>query len=113
MQREVAGELEELFRACHEVGLTVHLDQHPDLVACVDVALHGPLSCLIAGALGGLGLTTGAEDLDRPFGVAPGFGERLPASQHSGAGAIAQRLDIACGDLRHLVSSSWSGVKTV
>ena len=74
MQREVARELDELLVAGDEVGLAVDLDQHADPVAGVDVGLDDALARLLAGALGGLGLAAGAQQLDRLLDIAAGLG---------------------------------------
>ena len=70
VQRQVARELDELLVARHEVGLAVDLDQHADLVAGVDVALHDALARLRSGALGRLRLAR-ARRISTAFSMSP------------------------------------------
>ena len=101
MEREIPRELDEVVVAGDKVSLAVDLDQHADLVAGVDVALHHALGRLRAGALGRLGLPPGAQDLDRTLDVAVGFAERFAAGEHPRAGAVAEGLDFLSGDRAH------------
>src|SRR5579875_888433 len=111
VQGQVAGELDEPLVAGDEVGLAVDLDQHADLVAGVDVALHDPLAGLGPGALGRLRLSPGAQDVDRALEVARRLAERLAAGENRRSRALAQRLDVLGSylGLAHAVSSLVAG----
>src|SRR5579875_3194425 len=111
VQGQVAGELDEPLVAGDEVGLAVDLDQHADLVAGVDVALHDPLAGLGPGALGRLRLSPGAQDVDRALEVARRLAGRLAAGENRRSRALAQRLDVLGSylGLAHAVSSLVAG----
>src|SRR5213078_4236938 len=87
-------ELDEPLVARHEVGLAVDFDQHPDLVARVDVALDAALASLGPGPLRGLGLPLGPKDLDRAVEVTLGFEQRVAAIVDPGPGLLAEHLDV-------------------
>src|ERR1019366_8557652 len=105
VQRQVAGELDELLVAGDEVGLAVDLHQHADLVAGVDVALDRPLAGLLTGALGGLGLSARAQDLDRLLQFAAGLGQSIATGQHAGPCPVPERFDLLCVARGHALSS--------
>src|SRR3954447_7886235 len=107
VQRDVAGEGGEVLVARDEVGVAVELDEHADLAVGVDIGLHRALGGLAAGELGGTGDALLAQVGDRGVDVAGGLLERLLAIHHPRAGAVAQGLDVLCGDghVGHLVSS--------
>src|SRR5436309_1105019 len=112
MERKVPDELDELLGARDEVGLAVDLDEHPDLVAGVDVALDGALAGLRPGALGGLRLSLGAQDLHRAVEVAVGLDQRVAAVVDARAGASAASRSsasrLACSSASRLACSSAS-----
>src|SRR5688572_14534113 len=94
LHRQRAGELPESVRLGDEIGLAVHLDQHADLAAQVDVRLHLSLAGLAAGLLGRLGLPAGPQQIDGRLEVAGGFLQGLLAFHHPHAGPLAQLLNL-------------------
>src|SRR6478735_3028320 len=90
-----------------EVGLRVELDEGRRLAALdvADVDGHEALGGGTALALGDALQTLDADDLERLVGVAAGLVERLLDVEHAGAGALAQRLDVSGGVVRHGGSS--------
>ena len=109
VEGDVLGEGDEVVVAGDEVGLAVDLDEGADLGVRVDVRLDrslggGPLAAI----LDPLALLD-AEDLDRLVDVSVGLGQGLLAIHHSGAGPVAEGLDLGSLDLAHLAATS-SGV---
>src|SRR5204862_4888475 len=80
-----------------------------DLAVGVDVGLDGALGGLAAAHLQRLVAEADAQQLDGGVDVAVCLAERLLAVHHARAGAVAQLLDLRCGDRRsaHLDSSSF------
>src|SRR5690606_13184259 len=95
------GELDEVVVLGHEVGFGVHFHQH-GLAAGLGGG-HAAFGGDAAGLLVGLGQAGLAQRLGGGVDVAVGFGERLLALHHAGAGALAQLLDHGCGDFSHLL----------
>src|SRR5436190_3302721 len=101
VDRHLPGELLKLVAPGDEIGLALHLDQHPHLSRGVDVRGDDALAGGPAASLGSRRLALDAEDLDRLLDVAAGLGERRLAVHDPGAGALAKRLDVRRGDRRH------------
>src|SRR5688572_5761467 len=106
VQRDVAGERREVVVARDEVRVAVDLDQHADLVVGVDVGLHGALGRLAAAHLERLVAEAHPQELGGRVDVAAGLLERLLAVHHARARAVAELLDLRCGNA-HLASSSF------
>src|SRR6185503_1468574 len=100
LHRQRPHEIPEVVRARDEVRLAVHLDEHAQHVARVDVRVHHALlrgaSCLGGGARHSLL----PQHLDRLLDFPVGFGQGLLALHHARAGPLAQVLDERGGD-RH------------
>src|SRR5918993_196319 len=107
VQRELAGEGDEVLIAGHEVGVAVDLDEDADLAVAVDVGLHGPLGGLAAAHLQRLVAQAHAEQLDGLVHVAVGLLEGLLALHHARARAVAELLHLLGGDAHFLSSSSF------
>ena len=99
VQRDVAGEGDEVLVVGDEVGVAVDLDEHADLAVGVDVGLDGALGGLAAGELADLVAHLDAQDLDGLVDVAAGLLQGLLAVHHPRAGLLAQGLDVLGGDL--------------
>jgi hypothetical protein len=90
----------------HEVGLAVHLDQHPDLAVVMDVvpdeafARHAPAPLL------GLRRPLLPEPLSGLIHIAAVLFERLLGVHHSDARHLAQLLHVLRGET-HLGSPSY------
>ncbi len=89
-----------------EVGLAVHLDHRAELAVGGDVDAHGALRGHAGGRLGGLGAALDAQQLLGLLHVAARFLERLLALHHAEPGELAQVLDHARGDVRHIHRSN-------
>src|SRR5207248_3722222 len=89
-----------------EVGLAVHLDQHADLAAHVDVRPDGALGRGAPGFLLRRGQPLLAQPIDRLLQVATGFLQRLLAVHHPRAGLLAQVLHHRRRDLSHFAYAS-------
>src|SRR6056297_290821 len=79
-----------------EIRFTVDLDQYGTV--CVGSFDDRALGSYPSGLLVGLGQPALAQVFDRGFDVAAGFHQGLLAFHHAGAGALAQFLDLGCGD---------------
>src|SRR6056297_207348 len=90
------GERAEIVVFCDEIGFAVDFDQDCAVCACgLDDRAFGGNA---AGLLVGLGQPALAQVFDCGFDVASGFNQGLLAFHHAGAGALAQFLDLGCGD---------------
>src|SRR5919201_176793 len=98
---DVLHQLPELVGVGHEVRLAVHLDEDPDRVVEVDVAVDPALVGGPAGALGHRGQAPLAEQLRGALDVAVGVLEGALAVHHARAGALAELLDLRGRDLAH------------
>src|SRR5579875_3576484 len=98
---DVAGEGLELLVLRDEVGLGGELDHRA--LRGGDQAVGGGA---LGAALGGLRLALDAEDLERLVEVAVGLVESLLALHHSGAGGVAEALDVRGGEVAHQVCLS-------
>ena len=96
VHRDLLDERGELIRARDEVRFAVHLDEHADLAAHVDVAADRALAGRAAGLLRRRGETPLAQEGRGGLDVAIGFGEGGFAFHEAGAGEIAQLLDELC-----------------
>src|SRR4051812_36371780 len=94
VQRDVAGERDEVVVARDEVGVAVDLDEHADLAVGMDVGLDGALGGLAAGELRRAAEPLDPQPLDRLVDVAGRLGQGLLAIHHPRAGAVAQGLDV-------------------
>jgi hypothetical protein len=106
VQRELLDERLEILGARHEVGLAVHLHEHADLAAHVDVAADDAVARGAAGALRGRRESLLAEVLDRLLLVAAGLLQGGLALHHPRARLVAQGLHHACRDFHDCESSS-------
>src|SRR5215217_8228190 len=114
VQRNLAGEGDEVVVAGDEVGVAVDLDEHADLAVAVDVGLDGAFGRLAAAHLQGLVAEAHPQQLDGLVHVAAALGERRLAVHHAGAGAVAQLLDFLSGRaVVHFSSFSWSSSVSV
>src|SRR5918998_1822147 len=113
VEGDLARELLEVLVAGHEVGLAVDLEQHADLAGGVDVALDDALRRGALAALGRVGLSAHAQELDRPVEVAARLLERALAVHHASARARAERFDVAGGDARGHVRASCGWLSVV
>jgi hypothetical protein len=104
VHRQLFHQVAEVLGTSDEVRFAVHLHEHADAAAHVDVAADDALGGGAAGALGGGGESRLAEQGDGLFHVATGIGERLLALHHAGAGPVAKLLDQGCCDLCHVVT---------
>src|SRR5208282_1872968 len=95
----VVAEALELVGAGHKVALAIHLDEHGDLSAGVQVGAHGAFGGLALRLLFRRRLASFAQDGHRGLQVAVGFEERVAAIAESRAGALAQGLHELRGDL--------------
>ena len=86
----------ELLAAGDEVGLALELHDRADVA--VDLERHDALVVVAVVALGAGGKALLAEELLGGVDVAAGLLERLLAVHHPGAGAVAQRLHVLCGE---------------
>src|SRR3954454_782769 len=98
VQRDVAGEGDEVVVAGDEVRVAVDLEEHADLAVGVDVGLHGALGGLAAGELGGTGDALLAQPGHGGVDVPAVLGQPILAVHHARAGAVAQGLDVLRGD---------------
>src|SRR6266850_2177673 len=111
---ELLHELLEGIGSRDEVGLAIHLDQHPELGTVVDVRPDGALAGFAVRALACLGEPLLSKELDGGLQITVGRLERLLAVHHPGAGPIAEVLHqlrgrrhplvlrLGCGQLRTL-----------
>src|SRR6185312_4737222 len=89
-----------------EVGLAVQLDEH----AGPGAVEFGHDQAVGRGAGGALVHVLGAlepEQFDRGLDVAVGFGERVLAVHHAGAGLLAKPLHVSGGEIRHVLVSRY------
>ncbi len=96
---DLADEILEPVVLGDEIGLGVDLDRNPGgaLDGDADQALgRGAAGLLLRG-----GQALGAQRVDRALEVAVAFDERLLGIHHARAGALAQRLDVGGGEIRH------------
>src|SRR5712692_4878041 len=96
---DVVAQALELFRACHEVGLTVDFDNHADFPPGVDVVAHQTLGGFPLRLFLRCGLALLPQDVDGLFDVADGFDQRGAAVAEAGAGALAQLFHQLCRDV--------------
>src|SRR5512133_703962 len=99
---EVLHERLEALGARDEIGLAVHLDEHADLAAHVDVARDRALGRGARGLLRGGGEPLLAEQLLRLREVAARLGEHLLAVHHPRPGLLPELLHELRADLGHL-----------
>ena len=102
-ERDAAGGLHEALEGLvpgNEVRFGVDLDERA--FVSVDDDADQPFGRDPAGLLGGRGQPLGPQPVDGGFDVAAGFGQRLLAIHHPGAGFIAQFLDQCGRDFRHV-----------
>src|SRR5437763_14318943 len=92
LHRDVLHQRLELLVAGSEVGLAVHLDEHADLSAQVDVGTDRAFGRAPPRLLPGGGEALLAQPGDRLVDVARRFGQRLLAIHHPRAGLLAQVL---------------------
>src|SRR5712692_10259335 len=104
MHRQILHQSLEVPGARHEIGLAVHLDQHPDAPARMDVGADRALGRRLGGALGRRRLAALPEDLVSGLEVAPGLDEGRLAIHHRSAATLAELLHLRCADFH--VSSS-------
>ena len=107
VQRDVAGERDEVLVAGDEVGVAVDLDEHAGLAVGVDVGLDRALGGLAAAHLERLVAEADAQQLDGGVDVAAGLGQRRLAVHHARAGLVAQLLDLRRGDRGSAHAFSW------
>ena len=114
MHGNILDERLELLVLGNEVGFAVHLDEHPDLAAGMDIGADGPLAGNAAGLLGGRGKSLLAEIVDSLFMVSTGFGQGPLAVHETGAGYFSQFVYL-CSGYAHVIppSSRQSGVFVV
>src|SRR5256712_1687477 len=93
----------ELLVARGEIGLAVHLDEHADLSAQMDVCPHGALGSAAAGLLACRGQALLAQPGDGPLRVPVRLHQRLLAIHHPCAGLLAQVLHHRRSHFRHRV----------
>ena len=105
-------ELLEVVGARDEVGLAVHLDEHADLAAHVDVVADQPLGGRAAGLLGRLREPALAQERRRLLEVAVGLGQRRLALHHARAGRVAELLHHRCRNFHVAISCSRSAAST-
>ena len=98
----VADELLEELVLGDEIGLRIDLDDRA--ASALDGDPDEPFGGGASGLLGGGGETLGAEPIDCGLHLALGFGKRLLAVHHAGAGALAQFLDSRGRNLSHVHS---------
>jgi len=96
----VVAQALEVRRARDEIALAIHLDQHADLPARVDIGAHQPFGRRPLRFLGGRGLALLAQDVDGLLDIAFGFHERIAAGSEARASAVAQFLHQLRGDIR-------------
>src|SRR5262249_36328879 len=104
---DTLGEDHELRVVGHRLGLTADSDHGADVLLGEvedDLALGG----LASGLLRGLREALLADELDRLLHVPAGLDESALAIHHPRAGALAELLDLAGGDLGHDRTSSVS-----
>ena len=93
--QDLVGQRLEVGALGDEVGLAVELDQRAALGG--DQAVGRVALGALADVLGALD----AQELDGLVEVAVGLLERLLAVHHSGAGEVAELLDVGGGEVRH------------
>ena len=98
LQAHVAAERLELLVAGDEVRLAIHLEEHADLAADVDVAFDQAFLRGAGGKLVDLAAQLLAQERDRLLRVAVGLGESLFAVEQAGAGLFAQVADHLSGN---------------
>ncbi len=92
MHGDILQQLLEVVGAGHEVALAVHLEQHADLAAGVDVGSDCAFVGGAGGLLGGRGHALLAQDHNRFFHIALRFNQRGTAIHHGRAGLFAEIL---------------------
>lgn len=111
LHRDVLRKLAELLAARHKVGLAVHLCEHPQARAGVDVrhdeALGGDAGALFVGGREALV----AQEDDGGLVVTAALHERLLAVHHAGARGGAEVLDEGGGDGGALRGAEVSGLR--
>src|SRR6476469_9078800 len=105
LREDLVGEGDELLALGDEVGLAVDLDEGADAVGGRGrhEAVGGRAALTLRDALEALD----AKDLDGLGAVAVGLVEGLLDVHHSGAGLLAQRLDVSGGVVRHALYRSF------
>jgi hypothetical protein len=106
---DVAHEVLELVVAGDEVRLRIDLDC--GAASALDGNADEPFGGRASGLLGGGGKALGAQPIDSGLHVTVGFGQRLLAIHHSGAGALPQFLDGRGGNFSHLYLPSAKPVR--
>src|SRR5271165_1313438 len=96
---DIARETHEFIVLGDEVGIAVHLEQHPDLGPGMHVRLHDALSRRSLTEILDLLPLLHAQDLDRLLDVTLRLGERLLAVHHAGARPLTQSLHVLRADL--------------
>ena len=96
---------EEVVVLGNEVGFAVHLEDDARLAVGSNFDGHDALGSHTRGSLVGLGAQLDAQDFLGALHVAVGLGECLLALHHRCIGLLAQRLDHACGNFRHVFLS--------
>src|SRR5580692_105356 len=94
VHRDVAGKLCKLRISCDEIGFAIHLDQHADLAAGVDVTRDEPFIGLALGFLCRLRRAALEQERFRAFDVAGGVEQRFAAIHHRRARLFTQRFDL-------------------
>ena len=94
VHRDVVHQLLEIIRACHEIALAVHLDQHANLAAGVNVAPHRSFTGHARRLLRRHRDTLLAKNYDCLLHVSLGFGQSLLAIHHRGPSLLPEILHL-------------------
>ena len=98
---DIVRQLLEVVGACHEIALAVHLDEHTDLAAGVNVAGHRAFAGHARRLLGRNRNALFAQDHDGLLHIALGFGQGLLAIHHWSPGFFPEVFHLCCRNICH------------